>query len=81
MDEQPTWTTPSSLAEYVYCPRAHYYRLHAEAPPTREASAGEEFHRRQLSSERWRDEHRRLPWVAVVLGVGLLVVAGLVWIL
>jgi hypothetical protein len=78
VDEPGRWTTPSDLAEYAFCPRAHFYRRHGEAPPSAEAVAGESYHRRRLSSERWRDEHRSVPWVAVAAGVLLLAVAVLV---
>jgi len=69
------WVTPSDLAEYTFCPRAHFYRQQTEEPRSRSARAGETFHRRRLGAERWREEHPHLPWVAVVLGLGLTVVA------
>ena len=81
MADQRPWTTPSALAEYVFCPRAHFYRLHGEAPGSVEAAAGATYHRRRLSSERWRDEHRRIPWLAVVVGLGFVAVAVLVTVL
>ena len=75
MADGPPWTTPSALGEYAFCPRAHFYRQHEESAPTPEATEGQAFHRRQLSSERWRDEHPRIPWLAVACGVGLVVLA------
>jgi len=73
--EEPPWTTATDLAEYVYCPRALYYRRHGEPPPSRAAAAGAHYHRRQLQAERWRDEHPGLPWVVVAAGVALLFLA------
>jgi CRISPR/Cas system-associated exonuclease Cas4 (RecB family) len=73
-DDEP-WTTPSELAEYVFCPRAAYYRSTQPAPPSRGAEAGTEFHVARLSAERRRDERSVLPWVAVLGGSALLALA------
>jgi len=75
--EDPRWTTPADLAEYAYCPRAHYYRRNGTAPETPAAAAGTAYHRRRLGSERWRDEHPGLPWAVVALGALLLALAVL----
>jgi CRISPR/Cas system-associated exonuclease Cas4 (RecB family) len=73
-----SWTTPSDLAEYTFCPRAHYFRRHGEAPSSPASEAGVAYHARQLGSERWREEHPLAPWLAVVVGVGLLALAAVV---
>jgi hypothetical protein len=70
-----TWTTPSDLAEYAFCPRAHYYRKTREAPPTRSAEAGTAYHRRRLGSERWRAEHPGAAWIALLAGAALVAAA------
>jgi hypothetical protein len=71
------WSTPSDLAEYAFCPRAHFYRHHADAPRSLRAEAGEAYHRRQLTAERWRATHPSVLWAAVVGGLALLALAGL----
>lgn len=81
MTDEGLWTTPSDLAEYTFCPRAHFYRRHGEAPRSRAAASGDAYHRRHLSGERWRDEHRLAPWLAVAAGVGLLAIAVVVIVL
>ncbi|HYB63224.1 MAG TPA: hypothetical protein VEE86_02230 [Thermoplasmata archaeon] len=81
MADEPPWTTPSALGEYAFCPRAHFYRLRADPPPSRASVAGETYHARRLSSERWRDEHRAIPWLAVAVGVGLVAIAVVVTVL
>ena len=72
------WTTPTDLAEYAFCPRAHHYRRQGEAPRTHPADAGTAYHLRQLSAERLRDEHGQLAWIAVFVGLGLLTLAIMV---
>lgn len=69
------WTTPSDLAEYAFCPRAHFYRQRYGTPPSPQLDDGLRYHRRQLRSERWRSEHPRIPWLAVLAGVALVAVA------
>ena len=76
MEREGPWTTPSDLAEYTFCPRAHYYRRQQEEPRTPAAAAGESYHRRRLSAERWRDEHPALLWLALAVGLVLLAVAA-----
>jgi CRISPR/Cas system-associated exonuclease Cas4 (RecB family) len=73
------WTSPSDLAEFAFCPRAHYYRQRLEAPETPATAAGERDHERRLGAERWRDEHGALAWLAVVAGLALLGLAGFLW--
>jgi hypothetical protein len=75
--DDPSWTTPSELAEYTFCPRAAFYRRHADAPRSPRADAGEAFHRRQLAADRWREDHAGVLWAAVLAGVALLAVAVL----
>jgi len=71
VDDDRSWTSPSALAEYAFCPRAHFYRLHECRPASPETVAGSVYHDRRLSAERWRSAHRRVPWFALVLGVVL----------
>lgn len=78
------WVSASDLADYAYCPRAHWYHQHPPAGgPTRDsrerAAAGTLSHADVLGAERRRAEHGSAYWVA--LGVGaLLVLGGAVWI-
>jgi hypothetical protein len=79
----PRVVSASELAEYAFCPRAHYYRTHPDgrpAPPDseRRASAGVEYHRQTLRSDRRWSSSSAWPWVvAVLVGLVLLVlVAG-----
>ena len=81
MEGEPPWTTPSELAEYTFCPRAHFYRRQGNSPPSPAASSGVAYHQRRLASERWRDEHRSAPWLAVLAGAVLCVLALLVLVL
>jgi CRISPR/Cas system-associated exonuclease Cas4 (RecB family) len=76
------WTSPSDLADYVYCPRSHWYRHHPPpGGPSRasqqSALAGVRYHRRALLAEQHRDERGGAYWT--VLLVGLALVAGGVW--
>lgn len=71
------FTTPSDLAEYAYCPRAHYYRHHPPpegrtAESTAGSRAGERYHRRVLSAERRRAERGKAYWAGALVGVALL---------
>jgi hypothetical protein len=73
-DDGP-WTTPSELAEYAFCPRAYHLRLGHPPPGSSAARRGVAYHQRKLSAERWRDEHRTAPWLAVLAGIALIVAA------
>ncbi len=73
------------LAEYAYCPRAWWYRVHppAEGPDPqslRRADAGRTAHERRLRATRERERHEGRYWAAlaaaavsfaILLGVGL----------
>lgn len=66
--------TVSDLAEFAYCPRAHWYRGHPppEGPARASVEArarGERFHARVLTT-RYRREHWSPFWWAFV-GVGI----------
>jgi CRISPR/Cas system-associated exonuclease Cas4 (RecB family) len=76
------WTSPSDLADYVYCPRSHWYRNHP--PPggpsrssQRSALAGTRYHDRILLAEQHRDERGGAYWAMLFLGVAL--VGGALW--
>jgi CRISPR/Cas system-associated exonuclease Cas4 (RecB family) len=85
MDPDGTWTSPSDLADYAYCPRSHWYRHHPPAKgPSNFASGrrrwGEQYHFRTFTAERHRDERGGAYWVAVLAGLGILVL-GVAWLL
>ncbi|HKV89964.1 MAG TPA: hypothetical protein VJQ43_02070 [Thermoplasmata archaeon] len=77
------YVSASELAEYAFCPRAHYYRLHSEGRPvSSDASARERagvtYHRRTLSSDRRWAGAALWPWgVTLLVGVVILTVAVL----
>ena len=75
MADRRPWTSPSDLAEFVFCRRAHFYRQRAEAPTTPAMVAGDRFHRRRLASELWRESHPAVPWLAIGLGLVLCLAA------
>jgi len=84
MDEPDAWASATDLAEYAYCPRAHWYHDHPPAGgpsrgAQRRADAGRRFHARELAGERRRAEYRGAYWGALVVGV-LLVLGALAWI-
>lgn len=84
MDAPDAWTSAADLAEYAYCPRAHWYRAHPpDGGPTsaarRQAEAGTRYHERTLGAERRRAEAGGAYWVA--LGFGILIALGaLAWL-
>lgn len=74
----------TDLAEYAYCPRAHYYREHPPAGGSgrraqRRADAGRRYHARELGAERRRAEHGAAYWGALLLGTALFL-GAVVWI-
>jgi len=78
------WTSPSDIADYVYCPRSHWYRHHP--PPgapshaaERSALVGVRYHRRELTAERHRAERGGTYWLALLVGV-LLAIGGAWWV-
>jgi hypothetical protein len=85
MEPDPSWTSPSALADYTYCPRSHWYRLHPPPggpAPSSERSAlhGVRYHQRILTGERHRDERGGAYWGVLLLGLAL-AVGGIWWIL
>ena len=85
MAERDAWTSASDLAEYAYCPRAHFYHVHPPAggpdrSSQRRAEAGRRFHGRELSGERRRAEHGGAYWAVFVVGI-VLALGALAWIL
>jgi hypothetical protein len=84
MSDPGPWVSATDLADYTFCPRSHYYHDHPpEGGPTRaserRAHGGERYHQRVLGAERRREEHAGAYWVALALGM-LLVVGGVAWI-
>lgn len=78
------WVSASDLADYAYCPRAHWYQQHpppdgpAPGSPARSA-AGRRYHAEALGAERRRDARGAAYWLALLVGVGL-VLGGIAWI-
>jgi hypothetical protein len=84
MARDGSWTSPSDLADYAYCPRSHWYRHHPPAAGPSATSgvrsrAGARYHARVLSAERRHAEHRGAYWVGILVGVALFA-AGFVWL-
>jgi hypothetical protein len=84
MGDRGAWVSASDLADYAYCPRAHWYHDHPpEGGPTRSSrrssEAGIQFHSRELSGERRRAEHGGAYWAALLLGV-VLALGAVAWI-
>jgi len=85
MGPDESWSSPSDLADFVYCPRSHWYRHH---PPSdgpnrasqRSALGGVRYHDRVLTAERHRAERGGTYWGALLLGLAL-VALGVWWIL
>ena len=78
------WTSPTDIADYVYCPRSHWYRYHPPpgGPTTaseRSARAGVRYHRRVLTAERHRAERGGTYWAVLVVGA-LLTIGGAWWV-
>jgi hypothetical protein len=73
-----SWTTPSELAEFAFCPRALHYRRTRADPGSAAADAGTSYHAHRLGSERWRDEHGSVAWLALVAGLALIGTAAAV---
>jgi CRISPR/Cas system-associated exonuclease Cas4 (RecB family) len=78
------WVSASDLADYAYCPRAHWYQGHpppdGPAPAARERSeSGRRYHADVLGAERRREERGGAYWVALLVGV-VLVLGGIAWI-
>jgi hypothetical protein len=74
------WSSASELAEYSFCPRAHFYHRQGEPPATRASAAGVRYHATALGSERWRDRHAGAAWAAVAVGLLLLALAALAFL-
>jgi CRISPR/Cas system-associated exonuclease Cas4 (RecB family) len=79
-----TWVSATDLAEYAYCPRAHYYRHHpppggADPESQRRSAAGELFHAR---SARQVGRSERLGVVGyALLAAGAILLIGLLLVL
>lgn len=74
------WVSAGDLADWVYCPRAHYFRSHpppeGEDPQGRALrDAGTGYHDRFLRSELRRERAGANWWIAAAAGVVLLLVA------
>ncbi len=83
MGPDERWTSASDLAEYVYCPRSHWYRHHplADGPSRsseRSTLVGVRYHNRILTAERHRAERGGTYWGVLLLGLAL-VALGVWW--
>lgn len=83
MDPEFPWASASDLAEYTYCPRAHWYRKHpppGETPPgvSHRAEAGRAYHTRELRAEVAHESNAGAYLVLAGVGLLLLVIVG-VW--
>lgn len=79
-DPSAGWVTASDLAEYSYCPRAHWYRGHPPpGGPARSSVAaraeGERFHARVLATRSRRERWSTVWWGLVAAGLFLLLLA------
>ena len=79
------WVSASDLADYAFCPRAHYYHEHPpdgtpDSVAKRRARVGRRYHAAVLGAERSRAEHARAYWAALLLGIGV-AAGGMLWIL
>lgn len=78
--DRDAWVTAGEIAEYTYCPRAHWYaRTIPDAPVPRDAArrgaAGERYHARTSRSVVHRED-RGSGYAALVV-VGALLLVGL----
>jgi hypothetical protein len=79
------YVSAGELADYAFCPRSHYYRLHSEGRRPAEGAvarerAGTAYHVRAIGSDRRWAGASPLPWVvAVVVGIALLGLVLLGW--
>jgi len=85
MADPGPWVTASDVAEYAFCPRAHWYRTHPPPEGTtraaaERAAAGVRYHDRVLGAERRRAEHRGAYWAALAVGMALMA-GGALWVL
>ena len=85
MSRRPGWVSASELAEYAYCPRAHWYSGHpppgGPAPDARRRSeAGQRYHRATLGAEERREAHGGAYVALLVIGA-LVVIGGFAWLL
>ena len=72
--------TASDLAEYAFCPRAHWYETHpppeGPAPSSRTArAAGERFHASALTRRSRRERWSVVWWLLVGTGLALCLLA------
>jgi len=77
------WTSPSDIADYVYCPRSHWYRHHPPAggpsrASERSARYGVRYHDRVLTAERHRAERGGAYWAVFLVGA-VLALVGVWW--
>ncbi|MGA8543237.1 MAG: hypothetical protein WB947_06865 [Thermoplasmata archaeon] len=84
MADPGPWVSATDLADYAFCPRAHYYHDHPPpGGPTRasqqRAASGTRYHGRVLGAERRREDHSGAYWAALAVG-SLLVVGGIAWL-
>jgi CRISPR/Cas system-associated exonuclease Cas4 (RecB family) len=84
MATQRSWASASDLADYAFCPRAHWYHDHPppEGPTSAHrarSAAGVRFHTVALTAERRHATYGGAYWVGLLVGV-LLLLGGLAWL-
>ncbi len=82
-DPPGRWVSVHELAEWVYCPRAHYYarRLPAgsEDPSAAEGRIrGASYHAGYLTDALDREHRTDRWWVGALIGAGMIVAAFLI---
>jgi hypothetical protein len=79
-EPEPGWVTAAELAEFAYCPRAHWYSVHRPDVPAprssaRRQSAGETYHAREGQALVQRRARSGGYWALVLVAVLLVLVA------
>lgn len=70
------WASASDLAEYVYCPRALYYRrVDGGNLDTAETARGRRYHQRALGGERRRSSRSAPYWTLLAAGAALVAIS------
>jgi hypothetical protein len=78
------WASASEMAEFAFCPRAHYYSQHPpEEGPTPESvvarSDGIRFHGRTMAADQFVERSGALGIALLLLALCLIAGVGLWW--
>lgn len=79
------YVSAGELADYAFCPRSHYYRLHPEGRTPAAGSVAREragvlYHARTIGADRRWADASPFPWLAV-LTAGAVLLAVVVVVL